>query len=170
MRKTAHFQYYVEGEDEKKLLTELKTNMKLIVPGKIEKFNVVQEAFTKIRLMQLQNNTTVVLVFDTDVGVPDILCKNIQLLEKCTTVRQVICIPQVNNLEEELLRSCSIKQIRDLLGSSSNKDFKHDLIMEKNLKSKLLRHNFDIRTFWSSQPENGFRIIKNQANVIKETI
>lgn len=43
MNKAAHYQYYVEGEDEKKLLSVLKTEMGLIVPGKIDKLNVVQD-------------------------------------------------------------------------------------------------------------------------------
>ncbi len=168
MRKTAHFQYYVEGDDETKLLSEFKTNMNLIIPGKIEKFNVVQEVLTKIRLMQLQGNTTVILVFDTDVGSPAILNKNITLLEKCSAVKQVVCIPQVENLEDELIRSCNIKQIKELLGSNSNKDFKHDLIIEKNLKDKLSHHNFDMDIFWSSQPNNCFKKVKNEAALIKK--
>lgn len=80
----------------------------------------------------------------------------------------LICIPQVNNLEDELLRSCHIKQIKELLGSKSNKDFKHDLIVEKNLKKKLLNHDFDIQKFWNRNPENKFREISNGAINIKK--
>lgn len=80
----------------------------------------------------------------------------------------LICIPQVNNLEDELLRSCHIKQIKELLGSKSNKDFKHDLIVEKNLKKKLLNHGFDIQKFWNRNPENKFREISNGAINIKK--
>ena len=63
------------------------------------------------------------------------LKENIKILNKCPEVNKVICIPQVNNLEDELIRSCNIKQIKELLGSRSNKDYKHDLIAEKNLNS-----------------------------------
>ena len=44
MQKKGYYQYYVEGEDERKLLSVLKTEMECIVPGKIEVFNVVEEA------------------------------------------------------------------------------------------------------------------------------
>lgn len=61
MQKKGYYQYYVEGEDERKLLSVLKTEMECIVPGKIEVFNVVQEEITAIRLMQLKKGTTVIL-------------------------------------------------------------------------------------------------------------
>lgn len=89
-------------------------------------------------------------------------------LSRCQEVSRLICIPQVNNLEDELLRSCHIKQIKELLGSKSNKDFKHDLIVEKNLKKKLLNHDFDIQKFWNRNPENKFREISNGAINIKK--
>lgn len=36
-----NYQYYVEGEDEEKIVKVPKTELRLIEPGKIEKFNVV---------------------------------------------------------------------------------------------------------------------------------
>ena len=60
MKKQEYVQYYVEGADEEKLLSVLKTEMGMIVPGKIQVFNVVQEEFTTLRLMQLKKDTTVV--------------------------------------------------------------------------------------------------------------
>jgi len=162
-----YYQYYVEGEDERKLLSVLKTEMGLIVPGKIEVFNVVQEEITAIRLMQLKKGTTVILVFDTDEGNVSVLSKNIKILSKCPEVKHVICIPQVNNLEDELIRSCNIKQIKELLGSKSNKDFKHDLIVEKNLRKKLLANGFNIHEFWNKNPENRYKGINNDANGVK---
>lgn len=167
MKIKGHCHYYVEGEDEEKLLSVLKTDMQLITPGKIEKLNVVQKSITNARLMQLRNNTTVVLVFDTDTKSTDILLKNIALLKRCPSVKQIICIPQVQNLEDELIRCCDIRQIKELLGSKSNSEFKHDLLAERNLKGKLLQHKFDINLFWSSQPQNAFRTIKNEGFKVK---
>lgn len=167
MQKIGYCQYYVEGEDEQKLLSVLKTEMGLIVPGKIEKLNVVQEVITRIRLMQLKKGTTVVLIFDSDVGNPNILKQNIQVLEKHSSVKQVICIPQVKNLEDELIRSCNIKQIKELLGSKSNKEYKHDLLTEKNLKMKLIKSNFDMKQFWNQKPTNEFKWVENGAERIK---
>lgn len=167
MGKMGYYQYYVEGEDERKLLSVLKTEMGLIVPGKIDVINVVQEEITSIRLMQLKKGTTVILVFDTDEGNVDVLKENIKILEKCPTIKQVICIPQVENLEDEIIRSCNIKQMKELLGSKSNKDYKHDLIVEKNLKKKLLTHQFDINKFWSKSPQNKYSSIRNEASKVK---
>lgn len=138
MSKRGYYQYYVEGEDERALLAVLKTEMELIVPGKIDVLNVVQQKVTSTRLMSLKKGTTVVLVFDTDAGNTDVLKENLKILNKCSQVNGVICIPQVNNLEDELIRSCDIKQIKELLGSKSNKDYKHDLIIEKTLKTSCL--------------------------------
>lgn len=168
MGKRGYYQYYVEGEDERALLSVLKTEMEVIIPGKIEILNVAQKKITSIRLMQLKKGTTVILVFDTDEGNIDVLKENIKILNKCPEVNKVICIPQVNNLEDELIRSCNIKQIKELLGSRSNKDYKHDLIAEKNLKKKLLAHCFDINEFWSKAPQNAFKNITNEAVSVKK--
>lgn len=49
MKKGINYQYYVEGEDEKKLLNVLKA-MGCIESGKVDKFNVVQNEFTFARI------------------------------------------------------------------------------------------------------------------------
>lgn len=61
--------------------------------------------------------------------------------------------------EDELIRSCDIKQIKELLGSKSNKDYKHDLIIEKNLKNKLLAHSFNMDEFWAKTPKITLKIL-----------
>ena len=71
-------QYYVEGEDEKKLIDVLKTDMRLIIPGKVQKLNVVEQQIKKTHFINMKNHTMVVLVFDTDTGKEDILNKNIE--------------------------------------------------------------------------------------------
>lgn len=55
------FQYYVEGDDEKRLIEVLKTDMRLIIPGKVQILNVVQERLTDLKLRTLQDGTTLVL-------------------------------------------------------------------------------------------------------------
>ena len=67
------YQYFVEGEDEKHLIKVLKTDMKLIMPGKVQIFYVVQEIIKDSRLKILSNNTTLVFLFDTDVENTNIL-------------------------------------------------------------------------------------------------
>ena len=47
----------------------------------------------------------------------------------------------MKNLEDELIRSCDIRQIKELTGSKSNKDFKRDVIKDNSFHKKLLKHN-----------------------------
>ena len=167
MKKMGNYQYYVEGQNEEKLISVLKTEMELVCPGKIDVFNVVQEELTTVRLMQLKPQTTVILVFNTDVGNIDILKKNIDKLNKCSQVRQIWCITQVEN-EEDLMRSCNIKTVIQLTGGKSGKDSKHDFIALKNLKNKLEQFEFDIEKIWSCSPKNQYKEIENDASKIKK--
>lgn len=168
MRKDEYYQYFVEGEDERKLVNILKSELKLILPGKVQVFNVTQQKLTKLRMMNLKKGTKVVLVFDTDAGDVAILEQNIDFLTKESVVSEIICITQVRNLEDELKRSCSVKQIKDLLGSRSDRDFKHDLIKEKNLAKKLEKCHFDFDAFWSTRDKESYREIENTAYKIKK--
>lgn len=93
-------------------------------------FNVIQQKLTKLRLMSLKPDTIVILIFDTDNGESATLLENIKFLKQNTNVKDVLCITQVKNLEDELIRSCDIKQIKELTGSKSNKDYKRDLIKD----------------------------------------
>ncbi len=167
MKKGKHIQYYVEGEDEKKLVDTLKTNLRLIEPGKTDIFNTIQKRFTLAQIRPLKQNTIVVLVYDTDVEETDILQQNISFLNKQKAISEVLCIPQVNNLEDELLRSCQIKKITDLTHSPSLKDYKRDLIKCSNLNIRLQKCKFDITKFWSSTPSNLFHHWGNDAHKIK---
>lgn len=162
-----HYQYYVEGQDERNLLTELKTKMRLIQPGKIQVLNVIQNNIRDSHLMQLKDNTVVVFVFDTDKEGGTTLDKNIALCKQHEKVREVLCIPQVKNLEDELIRSCNISPIIELLPSRSLSNFKTDFAKEKKLKEKLEKKNFDIRTFWSQIPDDDYKHISNDADKIK---
>ncbi len=47
MGKNKYYHYFVEGEDEEKILKVLKTDLRLIEPGKIQKFNVVDKRLTR---------------------------------------------------------------------------------------------------------------------------
>ncbi len=67
-----YFQYYVEREDEEKLVNVLKSDMQCIEAGKVQVLNPVLEKITPLRLRTLKKNTTVILVFDTDAGESEI--------------------------------------------------------------------------------------------------
>ena len=165
--KTKYIQYYVEGPDDKKVIDTLKTKMGLVKPGKVDVLNVVTEKITDLRLRTLSPGTMVVLVFDVDAGSRDILNTNIQKLKNCQAVTEVVTIPQVPKLEIELVRSCDIRQIKELLNSRSNDDFKRDVMRVTNLDAKLREHLFDIDQFWSATPIPPYHDIPNQATKAK---
>lgn len=165
--KSKFVQYYVEGDDEKKLVDVLKTELGVIKPGKVQKLNVVEQEITDVRLRTFKRGTMVVLVFDTDTGNVDILKKNIKALESCPAVSEVVLIPQVANLEAELVRSCNIRRIEELLNSRSRGDFKRDLISVTNLGKKLQEHQFDMNLFWGGRPASPYQSIENQAAKVK---
>lgn len=165
--KNVNVHYFVEGEDEKKLINTLKNQLGVIESGKVQKLNVIENKISDNILMTLKRNTIVVLVFDTDTKKSDILNSNIKKLNACNFVSKVLTIPQVYNLEDELVRSCKIKEITELLNSRSRKDFKSDLIHVTNLDSKLKEHSFDINLFWSQQPDVPYQNISNDSELIK---
>lgn len=165
--KAKHVQYYVEGQDEVTLLNTLKTQLGIIRPGKVQKLNVVEQKIKPMHLRTLHPDTMVVLVFDTDTGKLNILNENIQVLMSCPSVSDIALIPQVPNLEAELVRSCKIKKIEELLNSKSKSEFKSDLIRISNLEQKLQTHQFNINLFWSTAPTPPYQDIENQSWKVK---
>lgn len=118
--------------------------------------------------MNLKPGTTVVLIFDADAGNLQILKDNINFLHKEKVVSEVICVIQVRNLEDELIRCCNIRQIKELLGSKSEKEYKTDLIKEKNLAKKLTEKKFDINLLWIMSDTGKYIEIENNAQKIKK--
>ena len=166
MSKNKRYQYYVEGECEKKLIEILKRN-NMILPGNVSVFNVIQNKFSNSRLANLSSHTVVVLVFDTDSDTDATLKENLWILQKYSTVREIWCIPQVKNLEDELLRSTDVHQIKDLIGCQSKSDFKREWLNDKRLFEKLKQHSFNYARFWSLDAEAPFASISNDANKVK---
>lgn len=165
--KSKYILYYVEGEDEQKLIEVLKTKLRVIKPGKVQKLNVIQKQITHARLRTLKPQTMVVLVFDTDTNNIDMLNLNLEILNLCSSISEIVTIPQVRNLEEELINSCNIKNITELLNSKSRTEFKNDFIRTTNLDKKLMEHGFDINLFWNKQPKSPYNSISNQSGKIK---
>lgn len=161
------YKYYVEGECERVVVNALKNDLKMIFPGKVEVFNVNQEQFTNLRLRTLKKGSTVILVYDTDVGDEKCLQKNIDFLNSKSNVKNIICIPQVNNLEDELLNSCAIREIKEITKSKSNKNFKSDISNCSNFSSRLLSCGFDFSKFWMRKPNNSFKKHGNNSRKIR---
>ena len=167
MKKEVIYHYYVEGDDEKSLLETLKRDMRCIKSGKVDIFNVVQNRFTVARIRPLKPGTIVVLVYDTDVTTNmEIIKYNVAFLKKQKGIKDVICIPQVNNLEDELINACNINSVEEITKSSTKKEFKSDIKNYSNLASRLCKCDFDITKLWSKLPQNEFLVFGNDAKRI----
>lgn len=163
--KREQYHYFVEGEDDRKVVNTLKTDLQWIKPGKVQVFNVIEEELTSLITRTLKPGTIVVLVFDTDTGKKNTLLKNIRFLQKDSNVKQVLCIMQVKNLEDEFLRSCAMSQIKELTGSKSNSDYKRDLLRQSNLADKLKKHQFQFEKFWNSSDKVYESICNDSAQI-----
>ena len=146
-----YFQYYVEGKTDFIVVKAL-IKLGLISAGKVDEFKVLENIFKNIHTRTLKKGVVVVLIFDTDVKITDKLKENIDFLNRQNNIKEVVCIPQVENLEDELTRSCNIKKIEDLCSVKSVSEFKKTLPKLSNLEEILKQKGFDINKMWVKQP------------------
>lgn len=106
--------YLVEGKCEAALLAALKERPQKILSGRVKIFNVITNLIPRSQLVTIQAGTTIVFVFDTDVPVTESLKKNIELVDTYCSKTKVIFLPQVMNLEDELVRCTDISSISEL--------------------------------------------------------
>lgn len=83
-------------------------------------------------------------------------------------LKMFICIPQVKNLEDELIYSTKIKKIKDLLESKSDDYFKRDFMRCNNLIKKLEEKEFKISKLWSRNAVDIYEKYKNDSEKIKK--
>ena len=167
MSKNYKYQFFVEGECEKKLIDELKKQQNMIVSGRVNVINVTTRELSSAILANLSSGTIVVLVFDTDRRDTSILRNNIRKLKKTRNVKDVWCVMQVENLEDEFLRTTDVKEIKDLIGCRSNSDFKREFLAEKRLMVKLKSHHFQYDLFWASSPSEEYSEYENCGYKVK---
>ena len=159
--------YFAEGKCEERLLNALKENPQKIQSGRVKVFNVIQELIPKSQLVTIQAGTTVVLVFDTDVPNTECLRENIKRLSTLCTKLKLVFLPQVLNFEDELVRSCEIKNVTELTHSRSNKDFKRDFCALKNVRALLDRANLNMGRIWTEKTPDKFAFIVENSHEIK---
>ncbi len=142
------YHYFVEGECEKKLIDEFKIpKVNLILPGKVDVLNVVYEKISNQRLMALNPKTNIILIYDIDVESTDILNYNIEMLKKY--FKNIYHIQSINNFEDELVYSTSLKKINDMYNTTSVDEFKTKFIHQNDLFSKLKKINYNNSKMWS---------------------
>ena len=161
--------YYVEGPCEQQLIAALKETPARLIPGKVKVFNVVQNLIPKSQMLSIQAGTTVVLVFDTDVSQTSNLKKNLELLTRYCGKLKIIFLPQVLNLENELVRCTDVRTVMELTKSGSVKNFKTDFckIKTKDCRSMLERHKLDYPRLWMPKVPEAFNFVDNNSFQIK---
>lgn len=171
MSKNIKYQYFTEGETEKRLVDWLKTEKRLIKPGKSMVFNMFQRAVTNPLLMKISESTIVVVIFDTDLISPnmDMFLSNISKLSKSRTVKKVLLIPQCKNLEDELIRCTSIRQITDFFPSENVEKFKAKFLDSNDhfLSNKFRENDFDFSKLWIKDTTGIYSDLHNNAKEIK---
>ena len=159
--------YFAEGKCEERLLNALKENPQKIQSGRVKVFNVIQKLLPKSQLVTIQTGTTVVLVFDTDVPNTEFLHENIRRLKMLCSKVRLVFLPQVLNLEDELVRCSEIKSVVELTHSKSNKDFKRDFCSMSNVRSVLDRVNLNVNSLWTENVPSPFGFVESNSDDIK---
>ena len=159
--------YLVEGECEAALIRAIKNEY--IYSGKVLVFNPWTKRAGNLT-RNIKKNTICILIFDTDEykkgkDKGNQLKENLKILEKYS--KEIIVICQNDTLEDELVKSCSIKKIEEFLNIKSINEHKKKFIKINNLLSKLKENNFDIKKIWIGKnlnflPENNSEKIKKE--------
>lgn len=143
--------YIVEGQTEQAFIDAIKGEF--IEAGRVTVRNPATKRLSENILRLIKKPTVCILVFDKDVynenkANESIVLNNIRFLNRDKNIKKVIAISQENDLDDEIVRSTTIKTITKLLNSKSKKNSKSDIIKCNNLLSKLKANNFDIDHFW----------------------
>lgn len=161
--------YYVEGPCEQQLVAALKENPAKLIPGKIKVYNVVQNLIPKSQLLSIQCGTTIVLVFDTDVEQTTNLKKNLERLRKYCGRLYIVYLPQVLNLEDELVRCTDVQNVVDLTRSNGVRNFKTDFckLKVKDCRAMLERYGLKTERLWTTKVSEAFAFVESNSNRIK---
>lgn len=160
--------YFVEGFCEKTLIDALKEKPALIAPGRTKVFNAISHELTVSMRITIQSGTTVVFVFDTDIEITEHLRKNIRLVSTYCAGAKVVCLPQVLNLEDELVRCTNVTKAQELTGSRSVKDFKRDFCAMTDCRAALTKHQLDALKLWTHNVPKVFAFVPSNSAEIKK--
>ena len=139
-----------------------------IYPGKLLMYNVTQEHMREGIFLSCGQDVSFELVFDTDTRGISRLMENLELMRGLRNCREVICIPQVRNLEEELKYACNLRDVCVLTKSQSVSDFKRDFLRLRDVAEVLIANGFDIGRMWSRNAAGEYAGIMNEAHKIKK--
>ena len=82
---------------------------------------------------------------------------------------KIIFLPQVLNLEDELVRCTDVRTAMELTKSGSVKNFKTDFckMKIKDCRSMLERHKLDYARLWMTKTPEAFSFVENNSSQIK---
>ena len=115
--------YLAEGECEEKLIKALKESPALLIPGKVKRFNAIQNELKTSQLVTFAPGSLVVLVFDTDKPITEHLKNNIPMLKKRCSGVSVVTIAQVLHFEDEIVRCTDVTKAPELTKSQGLNEF-----------------------------------------------
>ncbi len=161
------YRYYVEGECEKHFLDTYKSGVDPVFhPGKVEVFNILTHVITQTRLINFSKNTTLVLVYDTDLSPTDIFERNLVQLKNNKNINKIIHVQSVKNFEEELVYSSDLNNINEMFNTKSVSEFKTKF-NGANITKKMKKINFDFLKIWTRTPNKDFSKYKQDGKSIK---
>ena len=152
------YHYLVEGECEKKFINIYKNpKYNKLLAGKVDVFNLVNNELTELYLARISREAIVILIYDTDVKMTNILDKNIKHLKR-RGIKKILHVHSVKNFEDELIYSSDLKNIHNLFQTQGIGEFKKHFIKAspENIFGKLEKYNFDINKMWSRQGADCF--------------
>ena len=143
-----YYHYYVEGECEERLINSYKIPpFSCFKPGKVEVFNFIQKRISNQRLLTLNRNTIVILIYDIDVEKTEVLDDNIKKLNEFGF--KVYHIQSIRNFEDEIVYSTDLKNINEMFNTESADEFKNYFIHQDKLVNRLKKEHFRIEKIWS---------------------
>lgn len=164
--------YFVEGPCEDKLISAIKLNPSIIIPGKVKVYNVIQELIPNSQLLAIPQGALVVFVYDTDVDNTEYIKKNIKRVKQYCRNVKLVNLMQVKNFEEELERATDVKRVQELTKSSSIKNFKADFcrLKDQECRNMLERHRFDVHQMWNKKASEVFAFAEKERDAGKVMI
>ncbi len=143
-----HYHYFVEGECEEKLINSFKLPpYSSFKSGKVEVFNFIQKRISNQRLLSLNKNTIIILVYDIAVEKTDVLEENLRKMADADF--KVYHIQSVKNFEDEIVYSTNLKNITDMYHTEGVNEFKNRFIHQDKLPIRLDKEGFKIEWIWS---------------------
>lgn len=108
-----------------------------------------------------------VFVFDTDVGITEKLKKNIEYIERFCERSKLVFLPQVKNLEDELVRCTDVMRVTEITQSKSLSNFKSDFCRVTSVRHALTEHQINVARLWTTKPPEIFAFVPANSSLVK---